>query len=415
MTTLDLLLQRTLPPAPGIAVVNRPLSTALWTRVVWASAAAVLLTCTAAADPAAANANAPADVAKIEQRGLDLYFGRGAPANAAAAAREFEIAAQAGRPYAQYLLAEQLRLGEGVAVNPGRALQLYKSAAGQGLAIAQSVLGWMYLNGTGAPQDYTQAVQWLSAAARQDHGRALLMLSDVYRRGTGVTADPDFAHRLLVRAAELGDVDACVELGALLLAVPVAQRNTEYALQMLRKAAGLEDRDAAYILGWWYLSNERQSRELATAARWMSQAANAQHPMAMLWLSEMYEKGLGLTVDIAKARQLRDQGLASASLADKNEFAWSLSVHGDALLRNGGRAVEVMDAALAAPAPRTAAYLDTLAAAHAETGNFEAAIAAQQEALRVLVKSPQTRAMGAGMAQRLQSYRDGQAFHEPSR
>jgi len=353
-----------------------------------------------------------ADPAKIERHALDLYLGRGTPVDHAAAAREFEVAARAGRPFSQLMLAEQLFDGHGAAVDRNRAFALYRSAAEQGVASAQSAVGWMYWQGTGTKQDLSQALQWLSSAARQEDSRAYLLLSLLYANGEGVEADPVFARRLLARAAELGDAEACRRLGVALLYGPQQQRDSNYGLQVLRKGAGMQDGAAAYLLGWWYLSAAGQSRELPAAAQWMAQSAKAEHQLATLWLSEMHGKGLGVPVNPLKSRQLREQALAKASLSEKNEFAWELSVSNDGLLRNGPLAVRVMQAALTTPETRTAPYLDTLAAAHAESGNFAAAVAAQREALQVLANTAQPRQMLQGMQQRLQSYRRGQAFRE---
>jgi TPR repeat protein len=183
-------------------------------------------------------------------------------------------------------------------------------------------------------------------------------------------------------------------------------------LQVLRKAAGMRDAAAAYLLGWWYLSTAGHSREFPTAAHWMTQSAQAEHPLATLWLSEMHGKGIGVPLNPHKSARLREQALAKASLDEKNQFAWSLSVSNDDLLRNGALAVRVMQAALSKAATRTASYLDTLAAAHAENGNFEAAIEAQQDALGLLASKPHLRETAQGMRQRLRSYRAGQAYRE---
>lgn len=371
----------------------------------------------ASAEPAP---KAQPDAAASERRGLDFYLGRGRPIDYSGAARELEIAARAGRPYAQLMLAQLVLDGRGVSADPARAFMLYHSSARQGMAPSQAALGWMYWQGVGTQRDPAQALHWLSLAARQQDARAHLLLALLYEKGEGVTADAAFARRLLTRSAELGDVEACRRLGTKLLFGPAQQRDAAQGLQMLRKAADMHDAHAAYLLGRWYLSDGWRSRELSSAAHWMMQSVQGKHALAMLWLSEMYDKGLGVTMNPAKSRQLREQALAAASVGDKNSFAWDLSVSNDGLLRNGRLAVRVMEAALTTPESRTAAHLDTLAAAHAEDGNFEAAMAAQQDALQVLATSagaPRTvsRSLEAQMRQRLQSYADGQAFRECSR
>jgi len=63
-----------------------------------------------------------------------------------------------------------------------------------------------------------------------------------------------------------------------------------------------------------------------------------------------------------------------------NNLAWLLATAKDPRVRDGPRAVTCAEAALRSG--RQPAWLDTLAAARAECGDFERAIAAEEEALR---------------------------------
>lgn len=71
-------------------------------------------------------------------------------------------------------------------------------------------------------------------------------------------------------------------------------------------------------------------------------------------------------------------------LARGNEIAWNLATHGDAARRNGQLALIIareLDAVAGGAEP---ALLETLAAAYAETGDFEAAVNALESALLIL-------------------------------
>ena len=70
--------------------------------------------------------------------------------------------------------------------------------------------------------------------------------------------------------------------------------------------------------------------------------------------------------------------------SELNELAWSLATSADPNLRDGTNAVVLADKAVAATSRKNASYLDTLAAAYAETGQFEKAVTAQQEAIALL-------------------------------
>ena len=63
--------------------------------------------------------------------------------------------------------------------------------------------------------------------------------------------------------------------------------------------------------------------------------------------------------------------------------AWILATAPDSKLRNGKRAVELATKACELTKWKNASYVDTLAAAHAEDGNYQEAVRRQEEALAV--------------------------------
>ena len=85
-----------------------------------------------------------------------------------------------------------------------------------------------------------------------------------------------------------------------------------------------------------------------------------------------------------------------------NNLAWLLATSKDSSIRDGKLAVE--HALRAVELGRTGAWLDTLAAAYAESGNFEAAITAEEEAQRLSEWD------NPAFLKRLQMYRRGVSY-----
>jgi tetratricopeptide (TPR) repeat protein len=113
-----------------------------------------------------------------------------------------------------------------------------------------------------------------------------------------------------------------------------------------------------------------------------------------------------------------DKALKDIELALKNEarvpalhmnLARVLATAPDAKLRDGKRALEAVKKAVAMIKYRDGRFLDTLAAAYAEAGDFDKAVETQQKAIddRDLMKDD-----GDGARKRLQLYREKKPFRD---
>lgn len=99
--------------------------------------------------------------------------------------------------------------------------------------------------------------------------------------------------------------------------------------------------------------------------------------------------------------------LEPSSPAAYNDLSWLLATASDPVIRNGSRAVELAQRACELTRNRNADYLDTLAAALAEQGDFATAVATAQAAIDLADDA------GRGaMQQRLTLYQAQQPFHE---
>jgi tetratricopeptide (TPR) repeat protein len=110
----------------------------------------------------------------------------------------------------------------------------------------------------------------------------------------------------------------------------------------------------------------------------------------------------------------RRQGLTEAIRLDPrvgpayNNLAWIFGTCPNAAFRNGPKAVEYAKQACELTAWKEASFLDTLAAAYAESGNFEEAIKWQEKVID-LTNDEEAK---AGLRTRLALYKEGKPFRD---
>jgi len=323
--------------------------------------------------------------------------------------------------------------------------QPYRKAAEQGDAEAQSRLGDLYAKGIGAGRDYGEAAKWYRKGADQGHTRAQYELGRLYAQGLGVARDYSEAAKWYRLAAEKGYIPAQHSLGHLyasgreleteILEEPEpqptapdkatpAQRNLRgdfaEAAKWWRKAADQGDAAAQSDLGWLYSSGQGVETNYAEAAAWYRKSAEQGNSNGQHWLGHCYLSGRGVAQDeteafkwfrvAAEQRNIaaqRDLGrlyaigrgveqnsaeaikwygnAAEAGLPlAQNDFAWMLATSTNASLRNGSLAVRFAEKAVTATRRSDARFLDTLAAAYAQSEDFEKAVAIQSEAIALL-------------------------------
>jgi hypothetical protein len=98
-------------------------------------------------------------------------------------------AAQAGRSYSQFMVANMYLQGEGIREDENAGFEWMRLAAEGGYSPAIYCLGVFSLTGYGVEQDFTAAANYFEKAALQEHGLAMLALGTMRAVGLGVEKD----------------------------------------------------------------------------------------------------------------------------------------------------------------------------------------------------------------------------------
>ena len=275
-------------------------------------------------------------------------------------------------------------------------------------AASQLSLGVMYQNGKGVKMDMAEAIKWFRKSANLGNRVAQFTLADLYLNGNGVPRDEVEARKLYQKAAEQGHGLAQSFMGWFYangrLGLP---KDMKLAFQWRAKSAEQGNVAGQVSLAEMYLNGDGVEVDLAKSAQWYRRAAKQGSANAKIALAQLYEKGSGVPKDEEEARNLRISAASTRDPQVLNDVAWTLATSQNAKMRDGSNAVMYAEKTVNATARKNAAYLDTLAAAYAEVGNFTNAIAVQSEAM-ALLKDEKNK---ADFATRLKLYEANTPYH----
>lgn len=335
----------------------------------------------------------------------NLHFrGIGVPHNDVVAFGLFEKAAQLDHPNAQFHVGYAYLEGRGVEKNLNLARQWLADAAAAQNTSAMTYLARSYREGTADPPQPEVARQWYERAVTAGATDALVALAYMHRKGEFGEADDAEAVRLFQKAAAAGSSAAQVSLGHLYLAGDIVEQDLSLALELFNQAAAQGNPASFFSLGHLFESGTGVTQNLETAKSWFARAASAGLGNAQLRLVYLLRREGDPSAALQWLIKAADQDIATA----QNDYAWLLATNRDDNLRNGLLALSYAQRAV--EKNQTAAYLDTLAAAHAELGEYVEAIATQERALE-LVTDNQAK-LAVELQSHLNAYRDGKPWRE---
>lgn len=335
--------------------------------------------------------------------------------------------------------------GLGVPRNPTLGAAFLEQAARSDHPPASLRLGAAYLTGTGVNRDVEAARTWLGKAADAGLAPAMLYLAQSYRAPLAEPAQPDLARQWYQKAREAGSSDALAYLGFMAENGEGGEPDPEAARAYFAEAADAGSAVAQAKLAHAYLTGDGVAEDPARALTLFQQAAEQGHPSGYMGLAYLYDSGTAVAEDRAAAldwyaraaragvldAQLRMAYLALArddldgareagewfaraaaqdSAQALNDYAWLLSTSEFEAVRNGQQALTL--AMQAVSRNRNPGYLDTLAAAYAETGKFDRAVATQREALELAAEQGGDAELTEELTTHLRAFESGKPWRE---
>jgi TPR repeat protein len=183
--------------------------------------------------------------------------------------------------------------------------------------------------------------------------------------------------------------------------------DSSQAIAWYARAAGQGLAEARYQLAELYLESDQPP---GRAIDLLMRAAEQGHPAANLTLGTFYQLGEHVSRNHRFAKTYYEAAANKGNVTARNNLAWLLATSPEPGLRDGERAVT-----LAEPVAITFdswGYLDTLAAAWAERGDFTEAVRTQQRAIK-LAEPEADPATLAALRERLKRFEAKQPYREP--
>ncbi|MEE8077650.1 MAG: hypothetical protein V3T18_01540 [Pseudomonadales bacterium] len=303
------------------------------------------------------------------------------------------------------------------------------------------------------------AVDWLRGASRKGNLLANSVLARIYwekaRASTDEAAKAAALDEVLenyLHAVALGSADAMYALGVLYLNGHYGEENKSSGVTLLKQAAEMSHSDSAMFLAHLHYAGEVVAKNLPTARDYYVQASQLDNPFAqrsyarflldreadqpadpraiewlkdlarrqddaeaMLLLGNLHARGVGVKQSFRRAVGFFKDAVRVSpdDPAIVNEVAWTLTVSDLAGLKRARYALSIMEEMMTIndDARQRPEYLDTWAAACAANGDFDRAVAIQEEALAAAT-GQEFEGVQDVLQLHLKAFQDGQTITE---
>ena len=259
-------------------------------------------------------------------------------------------------------------------------MENYLHAVADGSDEAMYTLGALYLSEQFGADNVQSGIVLMNQASDLGNTDAMLYLAQMYYQGEQVDQDFDRSEGFFVKAAERDDSLAKLQYARFLMNPEVGKEFNEQAFGWLQDAAKNGSAEAMLLIGNLYAKGQHVNQSYRRALSWFKDAVSA----------------------------------APDNASIVNEVAWTLAVTHMQRLRDERYALKIMDRVMEQDqaARLTPAYLDTWAAAHAANGDFQRAVALQQEAVDQATEQEQTDVLEV-LQEHLEAFQSGETITDP--
>ncbi len=197
--------------------------------------------------------------------------------------------------------------------------QLYskaiKSCAGIDDAEAYYDMAYMYSHGLGTPVNYYASCYLMEKAAQKEHVEAMYELALMYDRGVGCRQDYKIAFKWYEKSAKKGLPKSMNALASLYYCGDGIKQDPKTALFWYYKSAQHQNSYGMYNVASLLEEGVKSSEVLPQdPIFWYKKAANAGDPEAKFYLLKREIKGKLSSSDVAKIKNVADQGSIQASI-----------------------------------------------------------------------------------------------------
>ncbi|HUG10737.1 MAG TPA: TonB family protein [Opitutaceae bacterium] len=227
----------------------------------------------------------------------------------------YEESAAGGNEHAMRELGKIHGSGIGVAKDDAKSFEWYESAAREGDAWSQNRVGWMLRQGIGIERDDEEAVTWFHLAAKNGLAIAHGNLAYHFLLGLGTDKDPirAFEH-VCICLLEGSDEWAKSTLMQVVQNAGASERSAiarhleeQVAKPGFIEASGSLPEVALELLG----SGPTGVRNTAAASKLLARMVGTRREASLTMIAWHYYTGVGVPLDVAKARQYANEAVAA--------------------------------------------------------------------------------------------------------